>query len=184
MFLELNDVLVEQAEKTVAMIAQQGQVTCLTGGQDSVRTNLLLAMMGLMPVKSGWVNMDGEPLESRHADAFRQQMAYAPAALTEAGCITRYEAPSVQQLFELKANRDLPISNGLLAEEMRRTGASEMKARLLAVAVLRQKPVLLVDQPDEASADYLRQWARAGHVVVVSSHHYGIVSAADHVVEI
>ena len=60
--LELNEVLVEGAANTVSMMAQERQMTCLTGGTAQVRSHLLLAILGLVPVKSGFVNIDGEPL--------------------------------------------------------------------------------------------------------------------------
>ena len=39
-------------------------------------------------------------------------MAYAPSELVADGEVTVYEPPTVQDVFNLKANRDVPISNG------------------------------------------------------------------------
>lgn len=183
MLLELNDVLVEGAEKTVSMIVRERQVACLTGGTPGVRSQLLLAMLGLTEVKSGFVSIDGEPLCRRNATTFRRMMAYAPSVLAAEGEVTVYEPPTVQEVFSLKANRDVPISNGILAEEMKRTGASHDKAQLLAVAVLRKCPVLLVDSPEVASTDYLRRLADEGNIVVVASDDQAILGMADEVVE-
>lgn len=185
MVLELNETLIEGAERTVTMLAEEGQMICLTGGSAQSRTGLLLAMMGLRAVKSGYVCIDGEPLSAEMADEFRALMAYAPDRLTAEGEVKRYEPPTVQEVFELKANRELPISNGLLAEEMKRTGTVGDKARLLAVAVLRQKPILLVDNPAAACADYLRHLAQqGGKLVVATSTEQAIVAASDMVVEL
>ena len=183
--LELNDVLVEEAEKTVSMMARERQVTCLTGGDERIRTRLLLAMLGLAAVKSGFVSIDGEPLEPRTVGLFRSMMAYAPADLKADGEVVVYEPPSVQDVFALKDNREVAISNGLLAEEIKRTGASSpMKAQLLAVAVLRQRPILLVDEPDPASAGYLHRLAAEGRTVVVASSDDTIMNMADIIVEL
>ena len=62
-------------------------------------------------------------------------------------------------------------------------GASE-KAQLLAVAVLRKRPILLVDQPHVLSADYLRQQARDGHIVIVSSDDEEILRKSDNVIDV
>ena len=60
--LELNEVLIDDAENTVSMMAQERKVTCLTGGSAKVRSRMLLAIIGLEPLKSGFVCIDGEPL--------------------------------------------------------------------------------------------------------------------------
>jgi len=185
MVLELNETLIEGAERTVSMLAEEGQMVCLTGGSAQSRTGLLLAMMGLRAVKSGYVCIDGEPLSAEMADEFRALMAYAPDRLVAEGEVKRYDPPTVQEVFELKANRELPISNGLLAEEMKRTGTVGDKARLLAVAVLRQKPILLVDNPAAACADYLQRLAQqGGKLVIATSTEQAIVAASDIVVEL
>ena len=182
--LEFNDVLVEGAEKTVSMMAQDRQLTCITGGSSKVRTQLLLAMMGLAKIKSGFVCIDGEPLEASNLKTFRQMMSYAPSQLVADGEINVYEPPTVQDVFSWKDNREADISNGLLEEEMKRTMAPHDKAQLLAVAVLRKRPILLVDQPDALSAGYLRQLVSNGLQVIVSSDDPTIHSSSDNIIEI
>ena len=182
--LELNEVLVEGAENTVSMMAQERQVLCLTGGSAHVRSHLLLAMLGLVTVKSGFVNLDGEPLERQTVKRLRKMMAYAPSELQPEGQVTVYEPPSVQDLFNLEDNREAAISNGLLTEEMKRTGAPLEKAQLLAMAVLRQRPILLVENPAPESADYLKRLAREGRTIVVTSDEKAILDMADVIIEI
>lgn len=182
--LELNDVLVEGAENTVSMMAQEHQVTCLTGGSFKVRSQLLLAMMGLAKLKSGYISIDGEPLEASNAKDFRKLMSYAPSQLEADGKIIVYEPPTVQDVFSWEDNRDAAISNGLLEEEKKRTMAPNDKALLLAVAVLRKRPILLVDQPHALSAYYLHHLATDGLQVIVSSDDPAILSVSDNVVEI
>ena len=80
--------------------------------------------------------------------------------------------------------RELSISNGLLSEEMKRTGTTGVRARLLAVAVLLKRPILLVDHPDASSADYLRQQAQQGRIVIVLSDDQTVIWASDNVVEL
>ena len=184
MLLELNDVLVEGAEKTVSMIVRDRQVACLTGGTAAVRSQLLLAMLGLASVKSGFISIDGEPLNRQTLKTFRRMMAYVPSELVADGEVVVYEPPTVQDVFNLKANRDVPISNGILAEEMKRTGAPREKTQLLAVAVLRKCPVLLVENPDVASVGYLRQQAEESHVVILASTDQAVLRMADEVIEV
>ena len=168
MILELNDVLTENESHTLSFMANSGELMCITGGTAASRTR------------------DGEPLTERTAQSFRELMAYAPERLTTLGEVTKYEPPTVQDVFSLKANRDIPISNGILGEEMRRTGAdvSDERVQLLAVAVLLDKKILLVDNPPKETSGYLKNLAKQGKVVVVTSDEDEIISAADQVVEI
>lgn len=183
MTLELNDVLLSGEPRTLSMMAAEGQVTCLAGGTAERRVRWLYAMMGFVPVRSGFINIDGEPLDAATVDYFRRMMAFAPQALLPEGRVQVYEPPTVQDVFALKSNRHLPISNGILAEEVRRTGIAGPQAQLLAVAVLLSKPILLIENPVPESLPYIRQQASAGKIVVVASDRHEVLGASDQVVE-
>ena len=71
-----------------------------------------------------------------------------------------------------------------MTEEMKRTGAPHEKAQLLAMAVLRQRPILLVENPAPESADYLKRLAREGRTIVVTSDEKAILDMADVIIEI
>jgi hypothetical protein len=184
MMLELNEVLIDGEPRTLTMMAHEGQLTCLTGGTPARRLRWLHAMLGFDPVVSGYISIDGEPLEPATYSLLRPLMAFAPAELPVQGEIVTYEPPTVQDVFALKANRELPISNGILTEEMKRTGMTGEQARLLAVAVLLDRPVLLVDSPSAASADYLHRQAAAGRSVVAATDDPVVMRVADGIVEL
>ena len=186
MMLELNEVLIEGVHRTLSLMAKAGELTCLTGGTAAQRTRWLLAMQGFENVTNGYISIDGEPLTPHSSRAFRKLMAYAPAQLCPQGEVTVYEPPSVQDVFSLKANRELPISNGILGEEMRRVGGNQTESRvqLIAVAALLNKPVLMVDDPPVQAGDYLREWARQGRIVVAASNDEEVLKKADVIVEL
>lgn len=185
--LELNDVLLEGERSTLSLMAREGQVTCLVpcpsaSPESSLRW--LYALLGFERVVCGYISIDGEPLTPASAPAMRRMMSFAPSTLDPVGHIELYEAPEVQDIFALRANRELSISNGLLSEEMKRTGTTGIRARLLAVAVLLKRPILLVDHPDASSAEYLRQQAQQGRIVIVLSDDQTVIWASDNVVEL
>ena len=182
--LELNDILLEGDARTLSMMAQRGQVTCLTGSTAAHRRRLLMAMLGLEPVVSGFVSIEGEPMTPRTARELRHLMAYAPERLVTEGEVRRYAPPTVQQLFMLRANRSLPISNGILTQEMRNTGCEGDTGQWLAVAVLLNKPILLCDMPPAAAAAYLRRLADGGRTVIVSTDARALLDVADNIVEV
>ncbi len=186
MLLELNEVLLEGEPQTFSLMARERRIVCMTGGTAPQRLRWLHAMMGFVPVRSGYVSIDGEPLTAASAPALRSFMAFAPARLVPVGQVRRYEAPTVQDVFSLRANRELPISNGILAEETRRIapGSSDPRAQLLAVALLLHKPILLVDDVLPEAMGYLRQKAAEGATVVVTSAEPEVLAAADVVAEL
>jgi len=174
MVVELNNVVLDGCNYGLSMMAKSGQLTCITGGTSRQRSRYLLALMGLEQVKQGFVCIDGEPIEQANVQYLRQLMAYAPTELKAEGELVVYEPPSVQDVFSLKANREVPISNGILSEEVRRAGGAE----LVAVASLLNRKVLVVDTPPVASIDYLLDQARQGRVVIISSADDAVVSRA------
>ena len=187
MMLELNNVLLEGEPQVLSLMAEDGQVTCLTGGTEARRTRWLHAILGFEPVKSGYICIDGEPLEDNSVESFRQLMAFAPSRLVATGEVRTYEAPSVQDVFNLQANREQPISNGILSEEIRKIQAetpADGRAKLLAVAVLLNKHILLADNPLPASAAYLQNYARQGHVVVITSNASELINISDVLIEL
>lgn len=186
MLLELNDVHLSGITQGLTMIAREGEVTCLAAPSSPGACPLrwLHAIMGFEAIESGFISFDGEPLTLRSAPMMRQLMAFVPSALPSVGHVTVYSPPTVQQLFSLKSNRHLPISNGLLKEEMHRTGVSGPQAQLLAVGVLLKRPILLADNPPTAAENYLFGQAQAGLTVVVTSSHPAYTSTAHQVVRI
>ena len=183
--LELNEVLLSGEERTLSLMARAGQMTCLVGATRQRRSRWLMAMLGLEPVRMGFISVDGEPLTPTTVGQLRLLMGYVPDRLQTEGEVVSYEPPTVQDVFRLRANRHLPISNGILGEEMRRTGDSDAdEARRLAVAVLLGRPILLVDHPSAAVLPYLKDQARSGRTVIVATDESAVINAADLVVEI
>ncbi len=185
-YLELNQVLVEGERQTVSFLAAMGTVTTLTGGSQQSLTRFLLAILGLAEIRNGAICIDGEPLTPHSAYFFRRQMAYAPAFLQTEGEIVTYEPPSVQDIFGLKANRDLPISNGILGEEIRKIGIEghHEQVQLIAVAALLEKPIVLIDNPPAAAMPYIRQLAAKGRIVLITSNDPAVKAASDKIEEI
>lgn len=185
MMLELNEVLLVGEAHTVSGMAREGRMTCLTGGTPQRRRRWLDAMMGFEPLAHGFISLYGEPLTASTTRELRSMMAFVPARLVSEGEVVVYEPPTVQDVFSLRANRHVAISNGILSEEMKRTGIEGDYAQWLAVAVLLDKPILLVESPPTGALDYLEWQAdKAGRTVIVASDDETIAARADTVIEI
>ena len=183
--LELNDVLLKGEPQTVSMMAFDGQLTCISGGTGSQRTDWLYGILGFVPVRGGYISIDGEPLTPANAGAFRQLMAYVPKRLHTEGQIRRFEPPTVQDILDLKENRHLTITTGQLNREMKMIGCVDNEqTQWLALAVLRDRPILLVDSPLPQYLDYLRMQAQQGRVVIVTSDDETYRRESDVVIEL
>jgi len=186
MTLELNDVLLEGERQTISLMVHEREIVCISATDEQRLTRWLHAVLGFEPVKSGYISLDGEPLTSGSAALFRSKMAFVPDKLVPEGSIVVYDPPSVQDVFSLKANRNIPISNGILSEEMRKVSLdhSDDRVRLLAVAALLDKPLLLVDNPPAVAASYLLQQAQKGKTVLITSNLTELHAISKSVVEL
>ncbi len=108
--LELKDVMLFISEEHVlshlSVVAQEGEVTCLTGAAAPV---VLRAMMGFVLPREGCISIDGEPLTPESAETLRQLMAYVPPRLEPIGTLPVYEPPVSGNLLVLAEQRDSPI---------------------------------------------------------------------------
>lgn len=185
MTLELNEVLLRGEDLPLSLLADEGVLTCITSGTAALRTRWLHVLMGFERPADGYVSIDGEPLHDGGSIAhLRRHIAFAPACLDTVGEIVPYEPPTTADVLALRSNRRLSIAEADIIGEEHRTGATGQKARLLAVAVLRQTPVLLVDSPSAASAAYLHDLAAKGRTLIVATDDETIIAQADNVVEL
>jgi len=80
--LEVKDATIAIGGKTLveglSFIARDGKLTCLTGSEGSGKTTFIRTLMGFLPVKEGFVSVDGELLTVHSAHAFRTMMVYLP----------------------------------------------------------------------------------------------------------
>lgn len=184
--LELNEVLISGERQTISMLAERGVVTALSGNSYERLSLYLKAILGFVDISNGHICIDGEPLTKHTATFFRSQMAYAPARLETVGEIVSYEPPSVQEVFSLKSNQSIAISNGILAEEIRRIGADsgDNRIRWIAVAALLERPILLVENPPLLAMTYLHQIAAKGRIVIVTSNDTAVLTNSNKVIEI
>ena len=191
MTIELNEVRLPGEEHTLSLLADEGRLTCITGGTAMRRTRWLQALMGFEAPAEGYVSVDGEPLAGGCIAHLRRNIAFAPDCLTTVGELVPLTPPTIHDVLSLHANHRLAISEADIDEECRRTGMGSsdplqrQKGLLLAVAALRRKPVMIVDSPLSASAAYLHEMAaKEGRTVIVATDDVTVVGLADNVVKL
>jgi ABC-type cobalamin/Fe3+-siderophores transport system ATPase subunit len=124
MVLELLDVKIGQLIPSLSLAIGDGQQLSIVGPSGSGKTTLLRAILGFIPIDSGYISIDGELLTPLSAPYFRKSMAYVPQRLS------------------------LPEGyRGMGLERWDDLSADERYLLLLGNAVKADKPLLIVDEP-------------------------------------
>lgn len=146
------------ASSPFSLIVQPGEVVCISGGSGRGKSLLLKAVMGLTPLRTGFITIDGEPVESGSGDFFRRMISYVPQDLPE------YEGTVggiVQSLYQLRVNahrkadrkdveavwEPLHLPSTLYLQPWRSLSREQCRLVLLSAACLHERPILLVDDP-------------------------------------
>ncbi|MBO4720634.1 MAG: ATP-binding cassette domain-containing protein [Prevotella sp.] len=195
--LEVKDATIVIGEKTLAQglsfTARDGQLTCITGSEGSGKTTLIRTLMGFLPVKEGFVSVDGELLTVRSAHAFRTMMAYLPQQMQ----MLRHqlmppEAPECEPEEQTVWGPLLPSLEDRIGEV---APLSPDEIFSLASETLQQaadKPIVIADEPaahltfelTQRLLDLLRQQAATGKTVLIASRRTEIIANADQIIDL
>lgn len=195
--IEIEDLTLAYGEHRVldrlSLAVPAGSITALLGGNGAGKSTTLATLLGFVRAQSGRVAVDGiDP--GAQPDAARRRIAYLPENVALYEHLTAVE--NAEYLLALSGERqgrsgitDALTAAGLQerAWDQRLGGFSKgMRQKVaIAVALLRQVPVLLLDEPTSgldprATADFnalLAQVRGRGTAVLMVTH--DLLSAAD-----
>ena len=194
--LEAKNVTIAIGERVLAenlsFIANDGELTCITGDIASGKTTLVRTLMGFLPVKAGFVSVDGELLTIYSSHAFREMMVYLPQD-AQALRIPQEEAEAPENEADEYAvwNEVLPTAE--IAQPKAPLTSDEIL--LLATRTLQEsveKPIVIADEPTallSSEQSYrlmglLQQLAEQGKTVVVTSRDPMVIDRANKVIKI
>ncbi len=194
--LEVKNVTIAVGERVLtenlSFIANDGELTCITGDAASGKTTLIRTLMGFLPVKEGFVSVDGELLTIYSSHAFREMMVYLPQD-AQALRIPQEEAEAPEDEADEYAvwNEVLPTAE--IAQPKAPLTADELM--VLATQTLQEsgdKPIVIADEPTALlSSEHayqlvglLQQQAEQGKTVVVTSRDPMVIDRADKVINI
>jgi len=181
----------------------QGQSIALVGPSGVGKTTALAAVAGLVPLAAGAIDVNGEPLNERTADAWRMRLALVPqrphfpdATLQDwldPKSTGRDPEPALRKAAALEIVARLP--EGLktrLGESGGGVSGGEARRLLLARALMTGPSLLLADEPtadlDAETADIvirsLRSFQEAGGTVIVATHDPRLAAAMDARIEV
>ena len=194
--LEAKDVTIAVGERVVAenlsFIANDGELTCITGDAASGKTTLIRTLMGFLPVKAGFVSVDGELLTIYSSHAFREMMVYLPQdAQTLRIPQEETEAPEKEADDYAVWNEVLPAIE--IAQPKAPLTSDELL--LLATQTLQEsadKPIIIADEPTALLSSeqahqlmgLLQQQAEQGKTVLVTSCDPLVIDRANKVIKI
>lgn len=169
----------------VTLTTQPGRVHALLGPNGAGKSTLMSVMLGLIEPDAGAVTLMGQPFD-------RTLLRNVGASINDPAFYGHLSArnnlrvhTTLLGLPDSEADRALELV-GLAGAGKKRASAfsTGMKGRLaLAQALLGEPPVLVLDEPQNGLdpegiahlRTYLRDYARSGRTVLVSSHQLGEV---------
>lgn len=194
--LEVKNVTIAVGERVLtenlSFIANDGELTCITGDVASGKTTLIRTLMGFLPVKEGFVSVDGELLTIYSSHAFREMMVYLPQD-AQALRIPQEEAEAPEDEADEYAVWNEVLPTAKIAQPKAPLTADELM--VLATQTLQEsgdKPIVIADEPTALlSSEHayqlvglLQQQAEQGKTVVVTSRDPMVIDRADKVINI
>ena len=194
--LEVKDATIAIGERTLveglSFIAKDGALTCLTGPEGSGKTTFIRTLMGFLPVKDGFVSVDGELLTVRSSHVFRTMMVYLPQQiqlLTHQ--LTAPKAPFSKAEEYAVWNAVLPS----VEPEREPEPLSADDIFLLAERIIREasdRQIIIADEPAAYLTPeltlrmmaLLKEQAAQGKTVLIASRRPQIVAQASQVINL
>lgn len=195
--LEVKDATIVIGEKTLAQglsfTAKDGQLTCVTGSEGTGKTTLIRTLMGFLPVKEGFVSVDGELLTVRSAHAFRSMMVYLPQQMQ----MLRHqlmppEAPACEPDEQTIWSPLLPPVENRIGEVAPLLPDETFRLASETLQQATDKPIVIADEPaahltpelTQRMLELLRQQVLAGKTVLIASRKAEIIACADQVIDL
>lgn len=105
--------------KQFSLVVGDGDVVCLCGGYGSGKSRLLQAVLGMVPISSGFITYDGEIISPGSAYYFRKMISYLPQALPTG---QQSVGNLLDELLHLHVNASLSVDKGKLMDTWQSVG--------------------------------------------------------------
>jgi len=200
--IEIHNLVVRRGARTIlggiSLAVKKGEIFALLGGNGAGKSTTLLSLLGLLQPESGEARILGVSVLDAPARV-RSNIAYLPEAASLYNHLDAYE--NLRYLLALsgvartRAEMDQALDQVALQPEARARklqGYSKgmRQKTAIALALLREAPVLLLDEPttgldpiaiEEFNA-LLRRLADSGCTIMLVTHDlFGACQVADHI---
>ena len=182
----------------VSFAVAAGETYALLGGNGAGKSTTLLAFLGFLPPLSGQIRVEGRAVAGNTAAA-RAAISYLPEAATLYGHLTAYEnldyflslAGKAVTRAQMDASLDRVALPGEARSRRMQLFSKGMRQKTaIALALLRDTPILLLDEPtsglDPVAIDEFHAMVKAlaseGRTILMVTHDvYGACQVADRV---
>lgn len=163
----------------ISVVMAQGELTCLCGPEKSGKTDLLLAVMGLAKVASGYITVDGELVSPDSAAYFRRLVAYVPQHLPD---VPVKVSELCEEVFDLQEERAIRPTKEMLIAQWEVLGLElslydcranslapeDLKLVLLSLLPLLKRHIILIDDLPQTQqvCEFVRRLADSGAEVL------------------
>jgi ATP-binding cassette subfamily C protein CydCD len=189
----------------ISLVVEPGEVVALTGPSGCGKSTVLAVLLGFVAPQAGSVQLGGVDLASLDPEAWRARVAWMPqrphlfaASIAENIRLGRPDATN-DQVWEAVAAagfREVVEAkpgglDAMLGDRGAGLSVGERQRVALARAVLRDAPVLLLDEPtanldgttEQEVLEALRRLVR-GRTVILVAHRPALVELADRVLRL
>jgi urea transport system ATP-binding protein len=174
--------------RDVSIEARLGEVTVILGRNGVGKTTLLKSLMGLVPIKTGTIELDGKPIHrATPYERARAGMGFVPQGREIFGRLTVEEnlrmglaykpasTPVPPELFEL-----FPVLQQMLGRRGGDLSGGQQQQLAIARALAAQPRVLILDEPTEGIQPsiikdigrVIRMLANRGNMAIVLVEQY------------
>lgn len=165
-----------------SVVVSGGELVNVCGKHGVGKSRLLKAVMGLIPVKSGFITVDGELVTAGSADYFRQLMAYVPQEMPDVPIKVKELCTMVMttkahhgQLCDIRSLmpqwQSLGIDTSLYEANIQILSTSMLQCIMISMLPLMNRPIVLIDDVPQTQEvfTFLRGQASAGAEIVFTS---------------
>ena len=144
-----------------SLIVEEGELVGVYGEKHTGKSELLLSILGMFPLQSGFITYDGELITREASPYFRKMMAYIPQHMPEGkievGELCRYLRLTIPK--EMEDIKGRPVSS---------FNQQELQVVLLRLALELKREVVLVDNafPTPETQGLLSKIAESGAEVI------------------
>lgn len=204
--IEIKDATIKMGSHVVcqdlSFMVMNGQLTCVYAQETEVLEALLHAFLGLQPLESGYVSVDGESITPLSAPFFRQMIAYVPSKFEFGGI-------SVSALFHLLVDMEAPARHEqktallrqwelldidkLYDERQLCSLPDDVQQRImLSFAGVLNRNIILLNQPTALQApesvplvlSFMQSMKAAGHLVLWTTTDEQVAQTADVIINL
>lgn len=179
----------------------QGQKVCLAGPSGCGKSSLLKSFAGLIRPPKGQILIDGKRLDEKSVWNLRRNISYV---CQEPDLGQGVILEQLRQPFHYKANQHIPwspqsladycsmfrLSETLLQKQTSELSGGEKQRLAIIIALLLQRPILLLDEPVSALDKESKQTLKklliedTAKTILFVSHDEAVLDLADRTIEL